>query len=84
MMETESEDLWLNGPAMDPPPGMNSNFVNPSDLKTETLILVTFCLAASTFVVAMRMWTKTRLINKVVLEDCSSTPLCLMPSNLVH
>lgn len=70
-MESDAEvDLWLNGPAMEPPPGIEPNFVNPSDLKTENLIVVTLCLVASTLVVGMRMWTKTRLVRKVVLEDC--------------
>lgn len=65
--------LQLNDPAMTAPPGMHSNFVNPSDLKTEGLILMIFCLTASTLVVAMRMWTKCRLLHKMTVEDCSST-----------
>lgn len=65
--------LHLSDPAMPAPPGMRSNFVNPNDLKTEGLILVIFCLTISTFVVSMRMWTKIRLLRKVVLEDCNST-----------
>ena len=60
---------------MAPPPGMHSNFVNPSNLKVEGYILVTFCLTVSTLVVGMRMWTKARLLRRVVLEDCSSNPL---------
>ena len=85
MMETVSEEeLMLNGPAMEPPLGMEPNFVNPADLKTQGLILVVFCLVASTLVVSMRMWTKTRLVRKVVLEDCKSTLLCWSAWNLVH
>ena len=74
----------LNGPLMEPPPGMQSNFINPANLKTEGLILMTFCLIASTLVVCMRMWTKTRLIRKVVLEDCSSPPPCSSTLNVIH
>lgn len=84
MMETVSEELMLNGPAMEPPLGMQPNFVNPANLKTEGLILVVLSLVASTLVVSMRMWTKTRLVRKVVLEDCKPTPLCWSPWNLVH
>lgn len=74
--QTESMKLLLNGPTMEPPPGRQSNFVNPADLKTEGLVLIVFCLIASMLVVSMRMWTKIRLVRKVVLEDCSSTPHC--------
>lgn len=78
-MDAESEDLFLNGPAMDPPAGVDPNFINPSNLKIENLAVVTLCLVASTLVVAMRMWTKTRLVRKVVLDDCSFPPLGINP-----
>lgn len=64
----------MNGPAMEPPPGRQSNFVNPANLNTEGLVLIVSCLIASMLVVSMRMWTKIRLVRRVVLEDCSSTP----------
>lgn len=67
--------LRLSDPAMPAPPRMHSNFVDPANLKTEGLLLVSVCLILSTLVVSMRIWTKTRLIRKVVLEDCKSTLL---------
>lgn len=73
MIKRTPQYLRLSDPAMPAPPGMRSNFANPSDLKTEGLILIIFCLTVSTFVVSMRMWTKIRLLRKVVLEDCNST-----------
>jgi hypothetical protein len=74
MAQTVPMEIQLEGPAMMPPPGVQPNFVNPTNMKTEGRILVVFCLIASTLVVSMRMWTKTRLVRKVVLEDCSSLP----------
>lgn len=68
-----TKKIRLSDPAMPAPPGMYSNFVNPSNLKTEGLVLVTICLILSTLVVSMRMWTKSRVVRKVVLEDCKST-----------
>ena len=73
MIKRMPQRVRLSDPAMPPPPGMPSNFVNPSNLKTEGAILVGFCLTVSTLVVCMRIWTKTRLLRKVVLEDCNST-----------
>lgn len=73
MIKRTPKLVHLNGPAMPAPPGMYSNFVNPSNLKTEGLVVVTFCLILSTLVVGMRMWTKSRVVRKIVLEDCKST-----------
>ena len=73
MIKRTPKMVHLNGPAMPAPSGMHSNFVNPSNLKTEGLVLVTFCLILSTLVVGMRMWTKSRVVRKIVLEDCKST-----------
>jgi hypothetical protein len=60
----------LNGPAMTPPLGEKSNFVDPSNMKAGYIIDVVVCLAVSTIVVCMRLWTKSRLIRQVTLEDC--------------
>lgn len=81
IMIKRTKMVRLGGPAMPAPPGMHSNFVNPSNLRTEGLILQTICLILATLVVSMRMWTKTRLVRKVVLEDCKST---FFRSSLLH
>lgn len=65
----------LDDPAMSAPPGMHHNFVNPSNIEIEYRTLMIFCLVISVLAVSMRMWTKARLLRKVVLEDCSSTLL---------
>lgn len=82
MIKRTPQHVRLSDPAMPAPPGMRSNFVNPSDLKTEGLILIIFCLTASIFVVSMRMWTKIRVLHKVFLEDCDSTFFRLSLVNL--
>ena len=84
MMTTTSMELQelLNSPAMTAPPGMHHNFVNPTNLNTELYVAVIMCLTISVLAVGMRMWTKTRLVRKVLLEDCSSFHHCL--STLKH
>jgi hypothetical protein len=79
MAQPASMELVLNGSSVEPPPGIQPNFVNPANLETEGLILVIFCLIATTLVISMRMWTKTRLVRKMVLEDCSFIPLFCSP-----
>ena len=60
----------LNGPGMSPPPGVKPNFVNPPNLEKEFYIDLILCLTISVLVVAMRMWTKVRVMRKVMIEDC--------------
>lgn len=60
----------LNGPGMAPPPGVKPNFVNPPNLEKEFYIDLILCLTISVLVVAMRMWTKVRVMRKVMIEDC--------------
>ncbi|MCJ1347166.1 hypothetical protein MMC31_005387, partial [Peltigera leucophlebia] len=59
----------LNGPGMAPPPGIKPNFVNPPNLEKEFYIDLILCLTISVLVVGMRMWTKARVMRKVVIED---------------
>ncbi len=61
----------LDGPAIAAPPGTHHNFVNPASFQTESNVVVGICLAVSVLAVGMRMWTKLRLVRKVVLEDCN-------------
>lgn len=60
----------LNGPAMAPPPGLYSNFIDPSNLDVYVIITLVFCMTFSTVAVLVRMYTKIFLIRKVLVEDC--------------
>ena len=73
IMAIESMELriLLNSPAMAAPPGMQHNFVNPANLNAEGYAAVITCLAVSVLAVGIRMWTKVRLVRKVLLEDCN-------------
>ncbi len=63
-------EAHLNGPAMAPPPGLHSNFKDPSNLKVYFIITLVFCTTFSTVAVLVRMYTKIFLIRKVLVEDC--------------
>ena len=52
MIKRIPQRLRLSDPAMPAPLGMHSNFINPSNFKTEGLILVIFFLTVSNFVVS--------------------------------
>lgn len=55
-------------------PEENHNFVNPADLRDGGYAVVILCLTISMLAVGVRMWTKIRLVRKVLLEDCNSVP----------
>lgn len=64
---------FLNNPAMIAPPGEHYNFLNPPNRNTASQGVIVSCLILSVLAVGMRMWTKTRVVRKVVWEDCKST-----------
>lgn len=72
-------EQMLNLPALAAPPGLTHNFVDPSDLETETYIGLTLCFTVSLLVVCMRMWTKARLVRNFGREDCKK--LSISPIN---
>lgn len=73
----------LNLPAMAAPAGVTHNFVNPSDLETEYYIDLGLCLAISSLVVCMRMWTKACLIRKFGREDCKQLSISPIQSRKI-
>ena len=74
MAATPAEQLEakLNGPAMHPPPGTTSNFVDPANLNHIVAITLTLCIGFSTLAVALRRYTKIYILRKTVFEDCLS------------
>lgn len=80
-MATTSQAMQslLDSPAMAAPPGLEHNFINPPNLRTEFYVDVTICFIVSVVAVGIHMWTKVRLIRKVNIEDCKN----LSPASLV-
>lgn len=59
--------------AIEPPPGITPNFVDPTSMRKYDVFGQSVCLAVSTMLVWMRMYSKLRLIKSVGWEDCKST-----------
>ncbi|KAF2714305.1 hypothetical protein K504DRAFT_420031 [Pleomassaria siparia CBS 279.74] len=59
--------LILESPALMPPPGVTPDFVNPPNLRNDPLTIS--LLVISTIVVWSRLYTKARIVKKLVLED---------------
>jgi hypothetical protein len=62
----------LDGPAMNPPPGVMPNFVDPPNLRREVILGLTIYMTTATLVVLMRLYTKLFLFRKIIFEDCIS------------
>ena len=60
------------GLAVAAPRGQYRHYPSPADLRAEGYAAVVICLTISVLAIAMRIWTKIRLVRKVVLEDCNS------------
>ena len=69
----ESKAMLLNGPALPPPPGVTSQFVDPPNLEQLTIGIFTTCIFLATVAVVLRMWTKLLIIRQTTLDDCISS-----------
>lgn len=56
--------------ALEPPSGINPDFVTPASLRKFDILGQTICLVLSTLFVWMRMYTKVRLTKSAGWEDC--------------
>ena len=70
--------LDLNGPGIEPPLGVKSNFEHPSE-NYQNLVLMTLilCLSLSTVFVGLRVYIRVILIKSVQWEDCKSDEFSL-------
>ena len=63
---------WLG--ALPPPPGVEPNFINPSDQYAGNIALHATCLTLVTLLVAMRLYTRIRITKaNLGVEDCQCT-----------
>ncbi|KAF2798549.1 hypothetical protein K505DRAFT_296219 [Melanomma pulvis-pyrius CBS 109.77] len=62
-MNTTQREIFLQLPALNPPDGIEPNFVNPDDLHTSTIISCIILVILSTMAVGMRAFTKFKLVG---------------------
>lgn len=64
--------MLLDGPALAPPPGEISDLVDPPNEKTLMVAVITTSVTLSTIAICLRMYTKARIIRRLVSADCMS------------
>ena len=62
----------LEGPGLEPPPGVIPNFVSPPSQKAANVACQSVCLTLATFCVFIRMYTRFFIIRSHGWEDCTS------------
>ena len=63
-------DEWLQGPALDAPPGATTDFVNPPSLQKYDVLCQSICLAVTTLLILVRVYTKFRILKSPGWDDC--------------
>ena len=75
---TNMDDLSLNTlastPALEPPPGVSPNFINPYSLGPFQVATASICVTSATIVVAARFVTKVATSKRLQLEECTFDP----------
>ena len=70
----EQLQALLNGPALAAPPGVISNFSDPPSSYDAAVAINIVFLVLSTLTLAMRIYTKVRIIHQMALADCTTLP----------
>lgn len=68
----EQQQAVLNGPALTPPDGVESNFDNPSNQTSMAVGVTIFALCISTLLMISRFYARVIVLRRVGIEDCES------------
>ena len=69
-------DVLAHTPALEPPKGVTSNFVDPYSLQPLMIGIVVLCLVLTAIAIGMRVYTRVRTV-KTRWEECKGTPYSL-------
>ena len=57
-------------PGLAPPPGVTPNFIDPPSIHLEASIALVICLAVTTPLVWLRLYTRLYIMKSHGLDDC--------------
>ena len=63
------QDFWSTTPALQPPPGLKPNFLNPEDRGPKFVTAATVVFILMVLLYFNRVYTKLLLLRKVSLDD---------------
>jgi hypothetical protein len=62
----------LDGPALQPPPGVQPNFIDPENRNNLGYALIIMCAVVSTAMTGIRLYAKLTSLKRLGIEDCES------------
>lgn len=65
----EKQEAILNGPALKPPPGVESNFDDPQNQNVIPHAVIPICLLLATLAILLRTYTKFFLLRRINVDD---------------
>lgn len=71
-------DMILHSPAHDPPPGIQSNLIDPPSRSDLSLGIVIPCFVTVTTMTLMRLYVKLFIVKQLHIEDCKILRLILL------
>ncbi|KAI1274055.1 hypothetical protein F5Y07DRAFT_374852 [Xylaria sp. FL0933] len=74
----EKQQEILNGPAVPPPDGVEPNFTNPQSQNTAPRVVLGFCLAVNTILVALRIYGRWIVLKKATIADYLIVPTYIL------
>ena len=73
----------LEVPSLQPPPYVNTNFVNPPSQRGANLACNVLCLTVATFCVLTRLHTKIFILRSPGWDDCKKHPSVIRRGRLI-
>lgn len=64
------DSLFYELPALEPPPGLTTNFDNPSSTLSSLVAALAIMVSVATIVLAARVYTRFYIMKMHQLEDC--------------
>ena len=71
-------------PALRPPPGQVSNFINPQSLMRWSILCVVLCLFVATTLLALRTYVRLAIKRQWILEDCMRSAIMWRATQLTR
>lgn len=75
-LSLEQLEAFLNGPALTPPGGINTNFDHPPNGNYAVHVALAICTVISVVVLSLRLYSRIRTLH---IADCKNAdnPMCI-------
>lgn len=75
LLPPQQQEAILNGPALQPPAGVDQNLDNPPNNNAIPHAVIPICLFLATLAILVRTYTKIFIVRRINVDDGESTPI---------